>query len=176
MPAMRPDQVVQQFPAVVRILVGVESWAAGQCDIAWKKCGGSGERRDLRMWAVPVQVVLARAEARFVGQVRTEQMNVAKGALHGVIVQSRNEIFVWRPNEVRLAELVEKNAPHEAVLLAGSAVVEPFDRFLAINGHGRRERQLSDRKVAVARGGSRKFGQQLPGERSWSGVLRHKGA
>ena len=111
-----------------------------------------------------MQVILAHAEARFVGQVRAEQMNVAQGAFHGVIVQSRNEILVGRPNEIRLAELVDKNTPHDAVLLARRAVVEPFDRFLPVESHGRCERQLSNRKVAIGRGRSGKFRQQLPGE------------
>ena len=116
------------------------------------------------MRPVPMQVIVTVAKASFVGEVRTERMNVADPERPGVLMECRNEILVRAPDEIRLRNPVEKDPAHHAVLAVGLVVIQSFDGQCSVHRYRWSEREWRREQVPVSDHRSGEFGEQLSGE------------
>ena len=126
------------------------------------------------MRPIPMEIVVAYAEPGFVGQIRAEQVDLARTEFHGVFVQDGIEARVRRPDEIGFCEAVDQRASHQPVALARRTVIQALDGFLAIDLHGRFERDRGHWQIAASGGRRRKFGEELARQRSGRGVIRYE--
>ena len=126
-----PDRAVDGFERAVVIPVGVEERAARQ-----QRAVGGNERGDVRMGAIPPEIVVVVAELEFAGEARCPGVHPVAGDACRVLVERGDEVRIGLPDEVGLFEPRDVQPRHDVVAPAIQWVVAAFECDQAIDDDG----------------------------------------
>src|SRR6185437_12174075 len=99
-----------RFEGFVSIPIRIKKRTSGQ-----RSPIGGRKRRDLRMRAIPPEIVIAEVELELRCHARRDRTRPVARNSCGVLVKRRTERGVWTPAEIGLFEAIDDDTRHETV-------------------------------------------------------------